>query len=90
MRQEKLEKEVEELGENYYGLESKYEEKKAELQKVREYIDVLILNDYNEGEIAQMYDLSEKQAEQVYNVIMSQYVRIWFKTGKFEIIKKDD
>ena len=57
MSQEKLEKEIEKLDNIRTGLKAKYEEKKKELRNRRKYIDYLILNSYNEGEIADMFDL---------------------------------
>ena len=68
------------------------ESKIKKLQKLvlerREYVDVMILNGYNISEIQDMYGLTYEQAKNTYSIITDQYLRIWFKTGKLEIIHK--
>lgn len=87
--QEKLEKEVEHLENTIAGMRFKLEEKKRSLDAEREYVDELILGNYNLGELQSEFELEDWQAEKVYDMITDQYVRIWFKTGKLEIIHKE-
>ena len=90
MKQEELEKEVGHLENTIAGLQSKLEKKQRRLDKNREYVDTLILANYNQGELEQYLELTEKQAEQMYKDITDMYVRYWFKDGRMEIIKKND
>lgn len=90
MKQEELEKEVGHLENIIAGLQSKLEKKQKQLDKNREYVDTLILANYNQGELEQYLELTEKQAEQMYKDITDMYVRYWFKDGRMEIIKKDE
>lgn len=90
MKQEELEKEVEHLENTIAALHSKLEKKQNQLDKNREYVDTLILADYNQGELQQYLKLTEKQTDQMYEDITDMYVRYWFKDRKIEIIKKDD
>ncbi|GAG09574.1 unnamed protein product [marine sediment metagenome] len=87
--QEKLEKEIEKLENISAGMDSKVEELRRELDKKREYIDAIILGNYNLGELQSEFKLEDWQAEKIYDMITDQYVRIWFKTGKLEVIHKE-
>lgn len=86
--QEELEKEVEEEKEKSVTIEEKIVKLQNLLKERREYIDVMILNGYNISEIQDMFELTYEQAKNTYSIITDQYVRIWFKTGKMEIIHK--
>ena len=90
MKQEKLEEEVNHLKNTIAGLQSNLEKKQNELDKNREYIDTLILGNYNQGEIEQVLELTEYQAKQMYEDITDMYVRYWFKDRKLEIVHKDE
>ena len=87
--QEKLEKEIEHLENTIAGMQFKLEEKKRFLDGERRYIDAIILGNYNLGELQSEFELEDWQAEKIYDMITGQYVRIWFKTGKLEVIYKE-
>ena len=87
-RQEELEKEIDHLENTIAGMQSRLEEKKKLLDKEREYIDAIILGNFNLGELRTEFELTDKQAEKIYDMITDQYVRIWFNKGKMEIVKK--
>jgi len=70
------------------NIESKIKKLQKLVLERREYVDVMILNSYNISEIQDMYGLTYEQAKNTYSIITDQYVRIWFKTGKLEIIHK--
>lgn len=88
MSQKQLEKEIEEIEEKYYTLKRELEKKKKELENKREYIDTLILGNYNEGELQNMFELSDKQTKSLYDAITDMYVRYNFKTKKLSIVEK--
>jgi len=69
-------------------IESKIKKLQKMVLERREYVDVMILNGYNISEIQDMFGLTYEQAKNTYSIITDQYVRIWFKTGKLEIIHK--
>ena len=70
------------------NIESKIKKLQKLVLERREYVDVMILNGYNISEIQDMFELTYEQAKNTYSIITDQYVRIWFKAGKMEIIHK--